>query len=160
MDLKLVHEGTFKLRNFKTTNKVEEDAEVLTGYLSFRGLVPGELFATLTGINSQDLGYRRFFWGKDEQSNFPSIDWLHFDVEARAHVVELGSGIRYTDEDASIRKFRLMPEFGVQWLAQFEILVHPKTDAVTGRIAGREGHDIVVKIAGPREGDLFTEKEE
>ena len=61
----LRHQGEFKLINWKTTNKVEEDAEVLTGYAKFAGIVPGEWFASLTSTMGRKT-FESFFWEKDQ----------------------------------------------------------------------------------------------
>ena len=157
MDLALIHEGTFELTNFRTTNKVEEDAEILTGYLKLVGLVPKEFFVLLTA--TQNKHYEKFFWGTDTDVTNPAIGEIPFDVEAKKHIVQI-PGVRYDDNDAVIRKFKLEPSFGEQFVATMEVLIHPKTDAVVGRLAAKQGHDMKVVFKGPREADMFAGEDE
>ena len=154
MDLTLNHHGTFHLANFRTTNKVEDEEEILTAYLKLEGPVPKEMYLTLTGATLK--AYEKTFWTDDGQQLNPTVGPTPHRLQALGHIVVLKSGIGYTDEDATIRAFKLMPIYGHQFKMSFEILVHPKTDAPTGRMAAREHHDIEIEINGKRQVDLVT----
>lgn len=156
MDLALIHEGVFNLKNFRTTNKIKEDEEILTGYLTMSGLVPKEMFLTLTGV--QTKGYEKFYWGNDKEAAHPAMGPVPFNVEAAKHILQISS-VKYEEVDATIRKFKLEAVFGEQFEATFEILIHPKTDAVVGRLASRQGHDLKIQIKGPREEDMFAKED-
>ncbi len=156
MDLKLQYTGMLLLEDWKTTNKVHEDDEVRTGYAKFKGLVPASMFGVLTGM--EDIEYRNFYWANDGQIRHPTMGAIPFNAVAEGHIVEFHSNLKYRDEDATIRGFKLAPAYGHQWMATFDILIRPTTDAVIGRFAAKEGHDVDISVAGPREGDLLTGK--
>ena len=157
MDLNLKYEGTLLLRNWKTTNKVKEDDEVLTGYCTFDGLVPAGMFGILTGMPAEE--FLSFYWAEDGQVRHPSMKSVTFDIVAAAHIIDFKSSLAYRDEDATVRKFNLTPAYGHQWLMEVEILVKPTTPAVIGRFAAKEGHEVQLVIEGSREGDLLSDAE-
>ena len=157
MILDLVHQGTFNLKKWKTTNRVEEDNEILTGYMTLTGLVAYDFITTLLGLDIADT-VRRFFWSKDEQNNFPAMGQIPIDIEATKHIVEIrgSGGINYRDEDAVIRGFKLRPAFGAMWDAQFEILIHPTQNAIVGKLAASEMHELDINIVGLRQADAIA----
>lgn len=154
MDLTLKYAGILLLKNWRTTNKVTEDEEILTGYCAFEGLVPAEMFGTLTGMS--DIEYRKFYWATDGQIRHPSMTGVPFNTVADAHVIDFKSGLAYREEDATVRKFKLSPAYGHQWVMTVEVLVRPKTPAVIGRFAAKEGHEVSLSIEGPRDPDLIS----
>ena len=157
MILDLVHQGTFNLKKWKTTNRVEEDNEILTGYMTLTGLVAYDFITTLLGLDIADT-VRRFFWSKDEQNNFPAMGPIPIDIEAKKHIVEIrgSGGINCRDEDAVIRGFKLRPAFGAMWDAQFELLIHPTQNAIVGKLAASEMHELDINIVGLRQADAVA----
>ena len=161
MILDLIYEGTLNLKKWKTTNRVEEEKEILTGYMTMTGLVPADFICTLVGLDIASK-IENFYWGSDEQPIFPAMGAIPIDIEAKNHVVDIhgSGGISYRDEDAVIRKFKLKPEFGKMWDAQFEVLIHPNPGAIVGKLAGSEMHDLDISIVGLRQADAVANQAE
>lgn len=157
MILDLIYEGTLNLKKWKTTNRVEEEKEILTGYMTLTGLVPHDLLCTLVGLDIAPK-IENFFWGKDESPTFPAMGPIPIDIEAKTHIVEIrgSGGINYRDDDATIRKFKLEPAYGRMWEAQFEILIHPNPGAIVGKLAASEMHDLDINIIGLRQADAVA----
>ncbi len=147
--------GKFRLRKFSTTNKINEDEEILTAKLQLEGNVEAEMFEALTGCAEQ--GYQLLFWGEDKASAFPVMGFIPLDLEAPEHVVKIQSGVGYKDQKALIRGFKLKPAFGNQWTMRFDVKLFPSDEATIGKIAQREHHDLNISIEGPRDRDLFEE---
>lgn len=152
-DIELSYTGMLLLKGWKTTNKVTEDDEILTGYATFKGLVPADMFGTLTGMPKDD--YKDFYWADDGQIRHPAMGPIPFNDVIEGHIVEFHSQLKYQDDDTTLRKFKLSPAYGRQWMMEVEILIHPKTDAVVGRFAAKEGHDVDIIVQGPRQPDML-----
>ena len=152
--------GPLRLHNFRTTNNVKGEEEELSAYLKMRGLMPCTLYSRLCGLDMQDESWHQFFWGQDEAPANPSMDQIKFLAQAPEHIIVFSSGLGFTDENCTLRKFSLRPAFGKQFQTEFEIVLHPHTNANIGKLAHKQGHELEIEIKGCRNPDLFREEEE